>query len=183
MFFSSVFYLFLCVCVTCFSYFLSSQHLLILYVFVPHKLNDGKKIPFTRDMVKKIFNVPSGSRPIEFGKRGKAHFREVYLGGGDRAPIATAVSVLSKADDDDTIERSWVLLCLALVLAPGTGNMVPLDYLYTLRDMSMVHEFEWDEHILCDVMREVKKYQDNRNEGRGKFLIGGCIPMLLVHPL
>ena len=34
----------------------------------------------------------------------------------------------------------------------------PLDYLYTLRDMSMVHEFEWDEHILCDVMREVKKY-------------------------
>ena len=118
-------------------------------------------------MVKKIFNVPSGSRPIEFGKRGKADFREVYLGGGDRAPIATAVSVLSKADDDDTIERSWVLLCLALVLALGTGNMVPLDYLYTLRDMSMVHEFEWDEHILCDVMREVKntKIRGMRVEG------------------
>jgi len=147
------------------------------------RINDHKEIHFSKDMVKKIFNVPYGSRPIEFGKRGKADFREVYLGGGDRAPIATAVSVLSKADDDDTIERSWVLLCLPLVLAPGTGNMVPLDYLYTLRDMSMVHEFEWDEHILCDVMREVKKYQDKRNEGRGKFLIGGCLPMLPVHPL
>lgn len=90
------------------------------------KINDHKQIHFSKDMVKKIFNVPYGSRPIEFGKRGKADFREVYLGGGDRAPIATAVSVLSKADDDDdTIERSWVLLCLALVLAPGTGNMVP----------------------------------------------------------
>jgi len=111
-------------------------------------------------MVKKILNVPSGSRLVEFEKRGKADFREVYLG-GDRAPIATIVTVLSKADEEeeeDTIERSWVLLCLALVLAPGTRNMVPLYYLYTLRDMSVVHEFEWDEHIMCDVMREVKKY-------------------------
>lgn len=43
----------------------------------------------------------------------------------------------------------------------------PLDYLYTLRDMSMVHEFEWDEHILCDVTREVKntKIRGMRVEG------------------
>lgn len=34
---------------------------------------------------------------------------------GDRAPIATAAAVLSKADvdDEETIDRSWVLLCLS----------------------------------------------------------------------
>ncbi|KAI5019148.1 hypothetical protein ZWY2020_044036 [Hordeum vulgare] len=145
------------------------------------KLSDHKKIQFTRDMVKKLFNVPSGSKPLEFGKRGKADFREIYLK-GERAPIPTTVSVLSNVDDDDedTINRTWILLCLSLVLAPGTGNMVPLEYLHTLQDMSVVHEFEWDEHILLDAMKEVKKYQDKRNEGKLKFHIGGCLPMLPV---
>uniref|UniRef100_A0A8I6XZT9 Uncharacterized protein n=1 Tax=Hordeum vulgare subsp. vulgare TaxID=112509 RepID=A0A8I6XZT9_HORVV len=145
------------------------------------KLTDRKKISLTRDFVKKIFNVPSGSRPLEFGKRGKSDFREIYLE-GERAPIPTTVSVLSNADDDDedTIDRTWILLCLSLVLAPGTGNMVPLEYLHSLQDMSVVHEFEWDEHILLDAMREVKKYQDKRNEGKLKFHIGGCLPMLPV---
>ncbi|KAI4977512.1 hypothetical protein ZWY2020_059649 [Hordeum vulgare] len=147
----------------------------------PSRLSDHKKIQLTRDMVKKLFNVPSGSKPLEFGKRGKADFREIYLE-GERAPIPTTVSVLSNADDDDedTINRTWILLCLSLVLAPGTGNMVPLEYLHTLQDMSVVHEFEWDEHILLDAMKEVKKYQDKRNEGKLKFHIGGCLPMLPV---
>ncbi|KAI4994431.1 hypothetical protein ZWY2020_034072 [Hordeum vulgare] len=58
--------------------------------------------------------------------------------------------------------------------------MVPLEYLHTLQDMSVIHEFEWDEHILLDAMKEVKKYQDKRNEGKLKFHIGGCLPMLSV---
>ena len=122
-------------------------------------------------------------RPLEFGKRGKSDFWDVYLD-GDRALIATTIVVLSKADgdDDETIDRSWVLLCLSLVLAPGTGNMVRIEYLHTLRDMSVVHEFGWDEHILSGAMKEVKKYQDKRSEGKVKFLIGGCLPMLPVHP-
>ncbi|KAI4976191.1 hypothetical protein ZWY2020_049798 [Hordeum vulgare] len=78
------------------------------------KLNDHKKIQLTRDMVKKVFNVPSGSKPLEFGKRGKADFHEIYLE-GERAPIPTTVYVLSNADDDDedTINRTWILLCLS----------------------------------------------------------------------
>ncbi|KAF7097923.1 hypothetical protein CFC21_099702 [Triticum aestivum] len=64
------------------------------------KLNDRKKTPFTRHMVKKIFNVPSGSKSLEFGKRGKAKFRDVHLD-GERATIATTVAVILKADDDD----------------------------------------------------------------------------------
>ncbi|KAE8798138.1 hypothetical protein D1007_26608 [Hordeum vulgare] len=143
------------------------------------KLTDRKKIPLTRDLVKNIFNVPSGSELIEFGKRGKADFREIYLE-GERAPIPTIVYVSSNADDDDedTIDRTWILLCLSLVLAPGTRNMVPLEYLHSLQDLSVVHEFEWDEHILLDAMRKVKKYQDKRNEGKLKFHIGGCLPVL-----
>ena len=103
---------------------------------------------------------------------------------GERAPIPTTVSVLSNADDDDedTINRTWILLCVSLVLAPGTGNTVPFEYPHTLQDMSVVHEFEWDEHILLDAMKEVKKYQDKRNEGKLKFHIGGCLPMLPVLP-
>ncbi|KAI5019522.1 hypothetical protein ZWY2020_044410 [Hordeum vulgare] len=58
--------------------------------------------------------------------------------------------------------------------------MVPLEYLHTLQDMSVVHEFERDEHIMLDAMKEVKKYQDKRNEGKLKFHIGGCLPMLPV---
>ncbi|KAI4971452.1 hypothetical protein ZWY2020_002366 [Hordeum vulgare] len=145
------------------------------------KLTDRNKILLTMDMVKKIFNVPSRSKPLEFGKKGKADFREIHLE-GERAPIPTTVSILSNTDDDDedTIDWTWIILCLSLVLAPGTGNMVPLEYLHSLQDMSVVHEFEWDEHILLDVMREVKKYQDKRNEGKLKFHIGGCLPMLPV---
>ncbi|KAI5014226.1 hypothetical protein ZWY2020_055616 [Hordeum vulgare] len=82
------------------------------------KLNDHKKIPLTRDMVKKVFNVPSGSKPLEFDKRGKADFREIYLE-GERAPIPAIVYVLSNDDDDDedTINRTWILLCLSLFLS------------------------------------------------------------------
>ncbi|KAE8804722.1 hypothetical protein D1007_19282 [Hordeum vulgare] len=147
----------------------------------PSRLTDRKKIPLTRDMVKKIFNVPSGRKPLEFNKRGEADFRKIYLE-GERAPIPTTISVLPNADDDDedTIDRTGILICLSLVLAPRTENMVPPEYLRSLQDMSVVHEFEWDEHIALDVMREVKKYHDNRNEGKLKFHIGGCLPMLPV---
>ncbi|KAI4980241.1 hypothetical protein ZWY2020_020726 [Hordeum vulgare] len=71
------------------------------------KLNDQKKIPLTRAMVKKIFNVPSRSKPLQFGKRGKADFHEIYLE-GERAPIPTTVSILSNDvdDDEDTMESS-----------------------------------------------------------------------------
>ncbi|KAI4985456.1 hypothetical protein ZWY2020_018086 [Hordeum vulgare] len=61
------------------------------------KLSDHKKIQFTRDMVKKLFNMPSGSKPLEFGKRGKADFREIYLE-GERAPIPTTVIYMDHID-------------------------------------------------------------------------------------
>ena len=78
------------------------------------------------------------------------------------------IQVLKNADVDDvvTINRSWVLLCIALVLSPGTGNMVPLEYLASLVDMDKIDEVAWDGHFLVVALKEVKKYQKKREAGK-----------------
>ncbi|VAH08512.1 unnamed protein product [Triticum turgidum subsp. durum] len=121
------------------------------------RLSRTKVIVFTRDMVKKVFNIPSGNRPVELFKRHEqCELRNIYHKNG-RAPIAHTVTVLHRArnDDGDTTKRSWVLLALATVLTPSTGNMVPLEYLKSLVEMDKVAEFAWDEHVLSVAMREV----------------------------
>jgi len=92
------------------------------------------------------------------------------------------IQVLKGADDQDvvTIDRPWVLLCIALVLSPGTGNMVPLEYVASLVDMDKIIEFAWDEHFLAAALKEVKKYQGKREVGKSGFWIGGCLPMFAV---
>uniref|UniRef100_A0A453R0Y6 Uncharacterized protein n=1 Tax=Aegilops tauschii subsp. strangulata TaxID=200361 RepID=A0A453R0Y6_AEGTS len=52
------------------------------------RLNQKKSIVFTRDMVKKVFNVPSGNRLMELLKRHEqCDLRNIYHKNG-RAPIA-----------------------------------------------------------------------------------------------
>ncbi|XBH94135.1 hypothetical protein VPH35_084968 [Triticum aestivum] len=104
------------------------------------ELSQNKVIVFTRDMVKKVFNIPSGNRLVELFKRLQhCELRNIYHKNG-RAPIAHTVDVLHRAGDDDgdTTKRSWVLLALATVLSPSTGNMLPLEYLKSLEDMDKV---------------------------------------------
>ncbi|KAF7061245.1 hypothetical protein CFC21_067956 [Triticum aestivum] len=104
------------------------------------RLSRNKVIVFTRDMVKKVFNIPSGNRPVELFKRHHhCELCNIYHKNG-RAPIAHIVDVLHRAGDHDgnTTKRSWVLLALATVLTPSTGNMVPLEYLKSLEDMDKV---------------------------------------------
>ncbi|KAI4982569.1 hypothetical protein ZWY2020_023061 [Hordeum vulgare] len=63
--------------------------------------NENKAIVFTRDMVRKVFNIPSGNRPIELYKRHEqCDLRSIYHKNG-RAPIAHTVDVLYKARNDD----------------------------------------------------------------------------------
>ncbi|KAE8779564.1 hypothetical protein D1007_47403 [Hordeum vulgare] len=141
-----------------------------------------KSILFTKDMVRKIFNVTSGSRAVELLRRNEPHvLREPYRV-GSRAPTRRTIEVLEVADvlDVVTIKTAWVLLCIALVLSPGTGNMVPLEYLASLVDMDSINEFAWDEHFLAVALNEVKKYQKKRNEGKTAFWIGGCLPMFAI---
>ena len=66
------------------------------------------------------------------------------------------------------------------MLAPGTDNMIPLEYLPSLVDMDQLNEFGWDEHVLAFALREVRKYQKKREDRLGGFWIGGCLPMLAV---
>ena len=74
-----------------------------------------------------------------------------------------------------------MLLSLATVLCPGTGNMVPLECLKSLIEMDKVAEFAWDEHILNFAMKEVKNFKDNAKlQPSSPFLVGGCFPMLAV---
>ncbi|KAE8770120.1 hypothetical protein D1007_58176 [Hordeum vulgare] len=92
------------------------------------RLIQNKVIIFTRDMVKKVFNIPSGNRTVELFKRHEqCDLRNISHKNG-MPPISHTVDVLHKArnDDGDTTKRSWVLLALATVLTPCTGNMVPL---------------------------------------------------------
>ncbi|KAE8783067.1 hypothetical protein D1007_43502 [Hordeum vulgare] len=133
-------------------------------------------------MVRKIFNVTSGSRAVELLRRNEPHvLREPYRV-GSRAPTRRTIEVLEVADvlDVVTIKRAWVLLCIALVLSPGTSNMVPLEYLASLVDMDSINEFAWDEHFLAIALNEVNKYQKKRNEGKTAFWIGGCLPMFAI---
>uniref|UniRef100_A0A453FHX7 Ubiquitin-like protease family profile domain-containing protein n=1 Tax=Aegilops tauschii subsp. strangulata TaxID=200361 RepID=A0A453FHX7_AEGTS len=150
------------------------------------RLSRTKVIVFTRDMVKKVFNIPSGNRPVELFKRHEhCELHNIYHKNG-RASIAHTVDVLHRArnDDGDTTKRSWVLLALATVLNPSTGNMVPLEYLESLEEMDKVTEFAWDEHVLSVAMREVKKCQDKiKSQATSSFWVGGCFPMLAFRPL
>ncbi|XP_073352225.1 uncharacterized protein [Aegilops tauschii subsp. strangulata] len=133
-------------------------------------------------MVHKIFNVPSGPRVVELLKRNeRCELRDIYRE-GTRAPMKKSISVIKKASDNDvvTLERTWVLLCLALVLVPGTGNMVLLDYLASLKDLDELNEFAWDEHVLATALREAGNYQLKREAGASGFWIGGCLPMFVL---
>ncbi|KAE8796130.1 hypothetical protein D1007_28837 [Hordeum vulgare] len=116
-----------------------------------------KSILFTKDMVRKKFNVPSRSRTVELLRRNEPHvLREPYRV-GSRAPTRRTIEVLEGANALDvvTVKRAWVLLCIALVLSPGTGNMVPLEYLASLVDMDSINEFAWDERFLAIALNEI----------------------------
>src|SRR4051812_48013069 len=101
-------------------------------------------------MFTKVFNVPSGEKEVDLLTRNdQCELRNIYHKNG-RAPIAHTNKVLKDAANNDveTINRPWAFLCLATVLCPGTGNMVPLECLKILLDMDKVDDYAWDEYIL-----------------------------------
>ncbi|KAI4996942.1 hypothetical protein ZWY2020_052284 [Hordeum vulgare] len=83
------------------------------------------------------------------------------------------------------IRRTWALVALAIVVCPGTGNMVNLEYLPSLENMYLVHNLAWDEHLLARAMEEVAVFQE-KNRGQAtienpkEFQIGSCLPMLAI---
>ncbi|KAM0872738.1 hypothetical protein ACQ4PT_038517 [Festuca glaucescens] len=131
-----------------------------------HKVS--KPIVFTRDMMTKVFNVPSGDKPVERLKN-------------------TEHTELRNMDRD----RSIALLAFATVLFLGTNNMVPLDYLGSLLDMDRVHEYALDEAILAYCMDQVVEFQEKRRlqnefmkqnptKRLKQFSISSCLPALVI---
>ncbi|KAM0867848.1 hypothetical protein ACQ4PT_041706 [Festuca glaucescens] len=156
-----------------------------------HKVS--KPIVFTRDMMTKVFNVPTGERPVERLKNTEhTELRNMYHD-GEMAPIAYLEKLLHDCVDDDVvmIKRSFALLAFAIVLFSGTNNMVPLDYMGSLLDMDRVHEYAWDEAILAYCMDQVAEFQEKRRlhkefmkqnptERLKQFSIGSCLPALVI---
>ncbi|KAM0898757.1 hypothetical protein ACQ4PT_021738 [Festuca glaucescens] len=119
-----------------------------------------KRIVFTKDMVTKVFGIVSGCKPVVSLKRSEqSSLRDVYRGSNPRPDIPTTIKILTEYDvtDEDTIVRSWDLLCMATVVDPRSSNHVGMDYLGSMSYPSKTHEYAWDEYILDLVMKEVNK--------------------------
>ncbi|KAI5015710.1 hypothetical protein ZWY2020_057100 [Hordeum vulgare] len=99
---------------------------------------NNTNILFTLEMVEKVLGLPHGTRPVVvISKHEESPHREFYKTDYDHgrwAPIHYAATILEKeADlDDETFFRTFFLVALATHLTPGTGNMVPLEYLGSL---------------------------------------------------
>ncbi|KAM0926453.1 hypothetical protein ACQ4PT_003524 [Festuca glaucescens] len=124
-----------------------------------------KRIVFTKDMVTKVFGIVSGRKPVVSLKRSEqSNLRDVYRGSNPRPDIPTTIKILTECDvtDEDTIIRSWDLLCMATIVDPRSSNHVGMDYLGSMSDPSKTHEYAWDEYILDLAMKEVNKMYKKR---------------------
>uniref|UniRef100_A0ACD5TCW8 Uncharacterized protein n=1 Tax=Avena sativa TaxID=4498 RepID=A0ACD5TCW8_AVESA len=113
---------------------------------------------FTRDMVRKVFGIRCGNKPVEIlNKNDPCELRDIYKAGSTRAEIATAVALLESCanTDEATIIRTWDLLCLALVVAPKSCNNISIEYLSSMVDPTKTDEYAWDEHLLDLAMAQV----------------------------
>ncbi|XP_071679327.1 uncharacterized protein [Lolium perenne] len=149
-----------------------------------------KRIVFTKDMVRKVFGIRCGDRLVVQKKGEHPQLRQIYIEEGQSRPfIQHAVKLLKACDvtDDLTIIRTWDLLCLATVIAPGSANLISLDYLDCMLDPRRTHEFAWDEHLLELAMQEVTKINSKTaevvvpgNARKNEFWITGPFALLAV---
>uniref|UniRef100_A0A453E4C4 Aminotransferase-like plant mobile domain-containing protein n=1 Tax=Aegilops tauschii subsp. strangulata TaxID=200361 RepID=A0A453E4C4_AEGTS len=153
---------------------------------------NNTNILFTRQMVEKALGLPTGTRPVVIiSKHEESPHREFYKTDyehGRRAPIHHAATMLEKGTDldDETFFRTFFLVALATHFTPGTGNMVPLEYLGSLEVASEVCEYAWGEQILKDVMSEADTFQKKKKallDGVFKKIwVGSCLPVLAIIP-
>ncbi|KAM0880408.1 hypothetical protein ACQ4PT_033595 [Festuca glaucescens] len=126
-----------------------------------------KRIVFTADMITKVFGICSGSRHVVLLKRSEQHAMcDVYRGTSTRSDIPTAIKVLTECldTDQDTVIRSWDLLCMATVIDPSSSNHLCMEYLGSMLEPTRTHEYAWDEYILDLAMKKVSKIQKKRDK-------------------
>ncbi|KAM0826924.1 hypothetical protein ACQ4PT_068529 [Festuca glaucescens] len=151
---------------------------------------NNTSILFTKDMFVKVLGLPPGNRPVVLtGKHQESAHREFYkieYNHGRRAPIHHAIDLLDNGKlDEETYFRTFFEVALGTYLCPGTGNMLPLEYLGSLDDSSQVKDYDWGAHILQNVMSEVDAFQKKKannmlqNEPK-KIWVGSCLPVLAI---
>uniref|UniRef100_A0A8I6X026 Ubiquitin-like protease family profile domain-containing protein n=1 Tax=Hordeum vulgare subsp. vulgare TaxID=112509 RepID=A0A8I6X026_HORVV len=142
-------------------------------------------------MVEKVLGLPHGTRHVVvISKHEESPHREFYktdYDHGRRAPIHYAATILEKEVDldDETFFRTFFLVALATHLTPGTGNMVPLEYLGSLEVASEVCEYAWGDQILKDVMTEIDTFQKKKKKAIldgafKKIWVGSCLPLVAI---
>ncbi|KAF6993136.1 hypothetical protein CFC21_010068 [Triticum aestivum] len=152
--------------------------------FSEFRINADKTIVFSKPLVQKILGVPTGGRPfVLHGQKSDKikELRDLYLNNGLRATIPHCVSLLKNNEDEESFMRTFLLIALAAVLTPTTGNTIDLDYLWAFEDMSKVQDLDWAGHITEHLMDEVQKFQyKSREEKMRDFWVGGCLPLLTI---
>ncbi|XP_044982557.1 uncharacterized protein LOC123449325 isoform X2 [Hordeum vulgare subsp. vulgare] len=152
--------------------------------FSEFRINADKTIVFTKPLVQKILGVPTGGRPfVLHGQKSDKikELRDLYLNYGLRATIPHCVSLLKNNEDEESFMRTFLLIALAAVLTPTTGNTIDLDYLWAFEDMSKVQDLDWAGHITEHLMDEVQKFQYKAREEKMRDIwVGGCLPLLTI---
>jgi hypothetical protein len=153
---------------------------------------NNTSILFNKEMVIKALGLPRGTRPVVLtGDHEESPYREFYKieyrTAGRRAPISNAEKMLENADlDDETWFRTFFLVVIGTYFFPGTSIMLPLEYLGSLGDSSLVREYDWAEQIFRHTMSEIKSFQEKMRktakDGNIKPLwVGGCLPWIAVY--
>jgi hypothetical protein len=148
-------------------------------------------ILFNKEMVIKALRLPRGTRPVVLtGDHEESPYREFYKieyqTAGRRAPISNAEKMLENAAlDGETWFRTFFLVVIGTYFFPGTSIMLPLEYLGSLGDSSLVCEYDWAEQIFRHTMSEIKSFQEKMRkaakDGNIKPLwVGGCLPWIAV---
>lgn len=76
-------------------------------MFMNHTLRGfkykNKSINFSKLMVRKIFNVPSGDRPVKLLKKSDEHDLHNIYKEGNMAPITHVIKLLKDCSDEDEV--------------------------------------------------------------------------------
>jgi hypothetical protein len=127
----------------------------------------------------------------------QSDLRDVYRRDHSRPDIPNACKVLDECEDidEDTIIRTWDLLCMGTIVDPGSSNHLSMDYLGSMVDPKRMHEFSWDEYLLDLAMKEVSKIQQKKakpldfDEGYSKYefwitrpfaVLGVSFPLIIL---
>ncbi|KAM0844467.1 hypothetical protein ACQ4PT_057029 [Festuca glaucescens] len=148
-------------------------------------------IVFNKDMVAKALGLPRGTRPVMLiGDHEESPYREYYKieyhTAGRRAPIYHAEKMLESVGlDDETWFRTFFLVVIGTYFFPETSIMLPLEYLGSLGDSTLVREYDWAEQIFRHTMSEIKAFQEKmkkaaKNGNIKPVWVGGCLPWIAI---